>query len=274
MSISSLIDKAKVYEEQLDKLDDKFMYLIEESAKLSFDPAGNAKKEDLTEYKALMMGITKEEWEQQKWANETLKTKSFGVTDLMRNKAVNSEIAKVEQEIANVQKEQLKNQVAIERSATVWGRALNGIGPIFKSLWKDIKAIGTMFVTGLGIGVVVSLLTAVVQKVVQWAKEQRKIKNLAYDTQAAAEKAASGVNEQIGRMEALYKIVTDTDKREERRKRSLKEINNLLGDQKFELEDIKTNSDKVKEAIDKWKTSLKQAARASAYFSQIQKLEA
>lgn len=274
MSIDSLIDKAKVYERQLDKLDDKYMDLIEESGKLSIDPIGNAKREDLTEYKALMMGITKEEWEQQRWANETLKTKSFVVADLMRNKAVNSEISLIEQEIVHLQKEQLKNQGMINRSSTIWGRALNGIGPIFKSLWTNIKAIGASFLTGLGVGVVLSLLTAVVQKVVQWAKEQRNIKNLAYDTQAAAEKAASSANEQIGKMEALYKIVTDTDKREELRKRSLKEINNLLGDQKFELEDIKTNSDKVKEAIDKWKTSLKQAARASAYFSQIQKLEA
>ena len=97
---------------------------------------------------------------------------------------------------------------------------------------------------------------------------------MAYKTQAAAEEAASSVNEQIGKMDALYKIVEDTSKSESLRQRSLNQINNLLGDQKFELEDIEKNSDKVKEAIDKWKTSLKQAARASAYFSQIQKLEA
>lgn len=273
-SIDSLINKAKVYERQLDKLDDKYMDLIEESGKLSIDPIGNAKREDLTEHKALMMGITKEEWKQQRWANETLKTKSFVVTDLMRNKAVNSEISLIEQEIAHLQKEQLKNQGMINRSSTIWGRALNGANAMWSSFKATIGSIGASIATGLGLGAILSLLGFIVQKVVQWGIEQHNVKNMAYKTQAAAEKAASSANEQIGKMEALYKIVTDTDKREELRKRSLKEINNLLGDQKFELEDIKTNSDKVKEAIDKWKTSLKQAARASAYFSQIQKLEA
>ena len=242
---------------------------------VNYDALDDTKKvEALTKEKALMMGITKEQWAQAKWTDEALRTKSFMVDKSMRQKAIESELVLIDQEVSRLKKEQIKNQVALERSTTSWGRALNGVNAMFKSLWTNIKAIGASFLTGLGIGVVVSLLTAVVQKVVQWAKEQRKIKNLAYDTQAAAEKAASGANEQIGRMEALYKIVTDTDKREELRKRSLKEINNLLGDQKFELEDIKTNSDKVREAIDKWETSLKQAARASAYFSQIQKLEA
>ena len=242
---------------------------------VNYDALDDTKKvEALTKEKALMMGITKEQWAQAKWTDEALRTKSFMVDKSMRQKAIESELVLIDQEVSRLKKEQIKNQVALERSTTSWGRALNGVNAMFKSLWTNIKAIGASFLTGLGIGVVVSLLTAVVQKVVQWAKEQRKIKNLAYDTQAAAEKAASSANEQIGKMEALYKIVTDTDKREELRKRSLKEINNLLGDQKFELEDIKTNSDKVREAIDKWETSLKQAARASAYFSQIQKLEA
>lgn len=274
-SISSLIDKTKAYNGQIDELYNKMEGLLTDSAKLSQkNPAGGLEYEELTKSKAIMMDITNEQWKQVEWTNEALRTKTFLVNNAMRQKAVDSEVALIEQEMVQLKKEQIKNQVALERSTTSWGRTLNGVNAMFKSLWTNIKAIWTSFLTGLGIGVVVSLLTAVVQKVVQWAKEQRNIKNLAYDTQAAAEKAASSANEQIGKMEALYKIVTDTDKREELRKRSLKEINNLLGDQKFELEDIKTNSDKVKEAIDKWKTSLKQAARASAYFSQIQKLEA
>ena len=145
---------------------------------------------------------------------------------------------------------------------------------MWSSFKTTIKSIGASIATGLGLGAILSLLGFIVQKVVQWGIEQHKIKNLAYDTQAEAEKAASSVNEQIGKMNALYKIVEDTSKSESLRQRSLNQINNLLGDQKFELEDIEKNSDKVREAIDKWKTSLKQAARASAYFSQIQKLEA
>lgn len=274
-SISSLIDKTKAYNGQIDELYNKMEGLLVDYAKLKQkNPAGGLEYEELTKSKAIMMDITNEQWKQVEWTNEALRTKTFLVNNAMRQKSIDSEVALIEQEMVQLEKEQIKNQVALERSTTLWGRALNGVNSMFKSLWTNIKAIGTSFLTGLGIGVVVSLLTAVVQKVVQWAKEQHKIKNLAYDTQAAAEKAASSANEQIGKMEALYKIVTDTDKREELRKRSLKEINNLLGDQKFELEDIEKNSDKVREAIDKWETSLKQAARASAYFSQIQKLEA
>lgn len=242
---------------------------------VKYDALDDTKKvEALTKENALMMGITKEQWKQAKWADEALRTKSFMVDKSMRQKAIESELVLIDQEVSNLKKEQIKNQVALERSTTSWGSALNGANAMWSSFKTTIKSIGTSLLTGLGLGVILSLLGLIVQKVVQWAKEQHKIKNLAYDTQAAAEKAASSANEQIGKMEALYKIVEDTSKSESLRQRSLNQINNLLGDQKFELEDIEKNSDKVKEAIDKWKTSLKQAARASAYFSQIQKLEA
>lgn len=274
-SISSLIDKTKAYSGQIDELYNKMEGLLVDSAKLKQkNPAGGLEHEELTKSKALMMDITNEQWKQVEWTNEALRTKTFLVINAMRQKAIDSEVALIGQEMVQLEKEQIKNQIALERSTTLWGRALNGANAMWSSFKTTIKSIGTSIATGLGLGLILSLLGLIVEKVVQWGIEQHKIKNLAYDTQAAAEKAASSVNEQIGKMEALYKIVTDTDKREELRKRSLKEINNLLGDQKFELEDIKTNSDKVREAIDKWKESLTNAARASAYFSQIQKLEA
>lgn len=232
------------------------------------------KEEQLTRMKALMMGITKEEWEQAKWDGLSVKSKKFQVDNAMKQKAILTEIAQIERGMNLLGKEQMKNQAALGRSTTVWGRALNGANAMWSSFKATIGSITTSLLTGLGLGVILSLLSLIVQKVVQWGIEQHKIKNLAYDTQAAAEKAASSANEQIGKMEALYKIVEDTSKSESLRQRSLNQINNLLGDQKFELEDIEKNSDKVKEAIDKWKTSLKEAARASAYFSQIQKLEA
>lgn len=274
-SIESLRNKVKAYAGEISEIEQSINGLTAVKQKMEANGEIDMNRPMvLTKSHALMKGITEEEWKQAKWADKALKVKAFTVTKQRELIYIDNQINSLKAQGAELEKEHIKNIEALGRSTSKWGRALNGANAIFKSLWTNIKAIGTSFLTGLGVGVVLSLLTAVVQKVVQWAKEQHKIKNLAYDTQAAAEKAASSANEQIGKMEALYKIVTDTDKREELRKRSLKEINNLLGDQKFELEDIKTNSDKVREAIDKWETSLKQAARASAYFSQIQKLEA
>ena len=273
-SIESLRNKTKAYAGEIDEITRRTNELIKQKRDLANDTFYLAKPEELTKSQALMMGITEEQWKQTKWADEALRIKKFTFDKESKQKALTSQINGLRAQGLDLEKEQIKNQIALERSTTLWGRALNGANVMWSSFKTTIKSIGASIATGLGLGLILSLLGLIVKKVVQWGIEQHNVKNMAYKTQAAAEKAASGVNEQIGRMEALYKIVTDTDKREELRKRSLKEINNLLGDQKFELEDIKTNSDKVREAIDKWETSLKQAARASAYFSQIQKLEA
>ena len=273
-SIESLRSKTKAYAGEIDEITKSINKLIKQKRDLANDTFYLAKPEELTKSQALMMGITEEQWKQTKWADEALRIKKFTFDKESKQKALTNQINSLRAQGLDLEKEQIKNQIALERSTTLWGNALNGANAMWSSFKTTIKSIGASIATGLGLGAILSLLGFIVKKVVQWGIEQHKIKNLAYDTQAAAEKAASGVNEQIGRMEALYKIVTDTSKSESLRQRSLNQINNLLGDQKFELEDIEKNSDKVKEAIDKWKTSLKQAARASAYFSQIQKLEA
>ena len=275
-SIESLRSKTKAYAGEIDEINKRINELIKQKRELANDKGTFylADPEELTKSEAQMMGITEEQWKQAKWADEALRIKSFTFDKENKQKALTNQINSLRAQGLDLEKEQIKNQIALERSTTLWGNALNGANAMWSSFKTTINSIGTSLLTGLGLGVVLSLLTAVVQKVVQWGIEQHKIKNLVYDTQAEAEKAASSANEQIGKMEALYKIVEDTSKSESLRQRSLNQINNLLGDQKFELEDIEKNSDKVREAIDKWKTSLKQAARASAYFSQIQKLEA
>ena len=273
-SIESLRNKTKAYAGEIDEITRRTNELIKQKRVLANDTFYLAKPEELTKSQALMMGITEEQWKQTKWADEALRIKKFTFDKENKQKALTNQINALRAQGLDLEKEQIKNQIALERSTTLWGRALNGANVMWSSFKTTIKSIGASIATGLGLGAILSLLGFIVQKVVQWGIEQHKIKNLAYDTQAEAEKAASSVNEQIGKMNALYKIVEDTSKSESLRQRSLNQINNLLGDQKFELEDIEKNSDKVREAIDKWKTSLKQAARASAYFSQIQKLEA
>ena len=273
-SIESLRNKTKAYAGEIDEITNRTNELIKQKRVLANDTFYLAKPEELTKSQALMMGITEEQWKQTKWADEALRIKKFTFDKESKQKALTSQINALRAQGLDLEKEQIKNQIALERSTSKWGRALNGANVMWSSFKTTIKSIGASIATGLGLGLILSLLGLIVKKVVQWGIEQYNVKNMAYKTQAAAEKAASGVNEQIGRMEALYKIVEDTSKSESLRQRSLNQINNLLGDQKFELEDIEKNSDKVKEAIDKWKTSLKQAARASAYFSQIQKLEA
>ena len=273
-SISSLIDKTKAYKGQIDEIKNSINDLTAKGRIVANSEYHLTRTEELTKSQALMMDITEEEWKQAKWADEALRTKTFSIDRQRELKYIDNQINSLEAQGVALKKEQIKNQIALERSTTSWGRALNGANVMWSSFKTTIKSIGASIATGLGLGLILSLLGLIVQKVVQWGIEQHNVKNMAYKTQAAAEKAASSVNEQIGRMEALYKIVTDTSKSESLRQRSLNQINNLLGDQKFELEDIEKNSDKVKEAIDKWKTSLKEAARASAYFSQIQKLEA
>ncbi len=274
-SIESLRNKTKAYAGEINEIKKSINDLTAVKQKLEANGEINMNRPMvLTKSYALMKGITKEEWEQAKWADKTLKTKTFTVTKQRELTYIDNQINSLKAQGVELEKEHIKNIEALERSTSKWGNALNGASAMWTSFKTTMKSIGTSIATGLGLGVILSLLGFIVQKVVQWGIEQHKIKNLAYDTQAAAEKAASSANEQIGKMEALYKIVEDTSKSESLRQRSLNQINNLLGDQKFELEDIEKNSDKVKEAIDKWKTSLKQAARASAYFNQIQKLEA
>ena len=273
-SIESLRSKTKAYEGQIDEITKRINELIKQKRNLANDTFYLAKPEELTKSQALMMGITEEQWKQTKWADEALRIKKFTFDKESKQKALTSQINSLRAQGLDLEKEQIKNQIALERSTTLWGRALNGANVMWSSFKTTINSIGASLLTGLGLGLILSLLSLIVKKVIQWGIEQHNVKNMAYKTQAAAEKAASSVNEQIGKMNALYKIVEDTSKSESLRQRSLNQINNLLGDQKFELEDIEKNSDKVKEAIDKWKTSLKQAARASAYFSQIQKLEA
>ena len=273
-SIESLRNKTKAYKGEIGEITKRISKLITQKGDLAEDTFYLAKPEELTKSQALMMGITEEEWKQVKWADEALRIKKFTFDKESKRKALTSQINSLRAQGLDLEKEQIKNQIALERSTTLWGRALNGANVMWSSFKTMIKSIGASIATGLGLGLILSLLGLIVEKVVQWGIEQHNVKNMAYKTQAAAEEAASSVNEQIGKMDALYKIVEDTSKSESLRQRSLNQINNLLGDQKFELEDIEKNSDKVKEAIDKWKTSLKQAARASAYFSQIQKLEA
>ena len=148
--------------------------------------------------------------------------------------------------------------------------ALEGAKSIGKAFLSTIGGIALNMAAAFSVALIINWISHIVQA----ANEAKRLKNMVKDTQAEAEKAAGVVNEQIGRMEALYRIVKDTGASEELRQRALKEINRLLGNQKITLEDIETDSNKVTSAIDRWKTSLINAARASAYFSKIQELEA
>ena len=268
-SIDSLRNKIKAYDGQIAEVKKSIDELTIQQRILASDTGTFylAKPKELTEAEALMIGITKEQWKQKEWADEVNRTKRFTLDKENELKSLAYEINSLKERSLSLEEEQIRNHVKLERSTTAWGNAMNGLS-------ATIKSIGASMAAGLGVGLLVSLFATIVREVSQWRKEQKRVKNMVADTEAAAEKAASSVNDQINRMEALYKIVEDTNKSESLRKRSLNEINNLLGDQKFELEDIKTNSNKVREAIDKWKTSLINAARASAYFNQISKLEA
>ena len=213
-SIESLRSKTKAYAGEIGEINKRINELIEQKRKLANDTFYLAKPEELTKSEALMMGITEEQWKQVKWADEALRIKKFTFDKENKQKALTNQINSLRAQGLDLEKEQIKNQIALERSTTSWGRALNGANVMWSSFKTTIKSIGASIATGLGLGLILSLLGFIVEKVIQWGIEQHKIKNLAYDTQAEAEKAASSVNEQIGKMNALYKIVEDTSKSE------------------------------------------------------------
>lgn len=148
--------------------------------------------------------------------------------------------------------------------------ALEGAKSTLMAFGTALKGIAVNMAAAFAVTLIVNWIS----KIVQAVKEAERLKNMVKDTQAEAEKAAGAINDQIARMNALEKIVRDTNSSEELRQRALKEINRLLGNQKFAIDDIKGSADNVAIAILKWKTNLINAARASAYFSKIQELEA
>lgn len=219
----------------------------------------------LDKEEAKMFGITEEEWKQAKWADKRKQDKVITLNVLEQEKRLQASITSMTQR---------QKQLQAEYNKLI---PVNALTKVQTGLVNAVKSFGAMLsgiASSIAFGAIIAAFTAIVSKIKESVDEAKRLKNMVRDTQAEAEKAASTVNEQIGRMNALVKIVQDTSNSERLRTNALKEINTLLGNQAFTMQEVETGADNVNTAIARWSDSLVKAARASAYFSQIQKLEA
>ena len=136
------------------------------------------------------------------------------------NRAADRQIAQSRKELAVAEKAliqaqaaedkiRLKNKEALEKAAavqssTVWGRAWKGITVGAARLWTTLKALGSTMLWGA----VLSAVTVIVTKFIEWRKEGERIRNIFSDYKKDMEDTGSD-NSEIVRMRSLQKIMND-----------------------------------------------------------------
>lgn len=190
-----------------------------------------------------------------------LETKEEALNRL-RAKGLDLEMEKVK--LLNEQSVLQSRMLQMNKNA-VWA----GLQKTLGAVWNTIKGIAVSMAAAFAVG----LLIDFIGKMVELISEANKLKNLARDAQKEVEKATEEVNGQIAKMDVLLRTVNDVNNSEEHRKRSLKEINQLLGSEALSMEDIRDKADLVTASIAAWKQGLISAARASAYTAKLIELE-
>ena len=123
------------------------------------------------------------------------------------------ELAAAEKALTQAQaaedKVRLKNKEALEKASafnvsTFWGRAYSGIKVGAAKLWATLKGLGSTMLWGG----VLSIVTLIVTKFIEWRKEGERIRNIFSDYKKEMEETGSD-NSEIVRMQSLQKIMND-----------------------------------------------------------------
>lgn len=167
-----------------------------------------------------------------------------------RNKDVDTEKLKEAQKLANSYNGELRHSEILQDQLN------NKIGTMSKKLWENVKAIGKMIGLQAIYYGIAAAISFVVTKLVSWAKEQKRIRNLVKDTNEEFEKLSNKVGVDEGDLTATrdryLKKNADGSYVEDEKTRILllARINKLLGltgDNELKISD---SEEKINKAIE------------------------
>lgn len=142
-----------------------------------------------------------------------------------------------------------------------------------KTFGGSVKsAIGNLL-KGVGIQVIymaiASAISLIVTRIVKWASEQKRIKNLVKDTAAEIDKMANKISEQESSLDINRAVAIDKKAPESDRIQAINRLNEMLGLEEKELLTIKSTEDEINRAVNTRIHLLREEQRYQALLAKI-----
>ena len=151
--------------------------------------------------------------------------------------------------LADTKREAAELEKKIEKSGTIFGKAIVALeGPLkrlaglLKTVWKTFKFTAISY----GIG-------KIVEKLISWYNWQKKINDIENNSVPKAQKLNPDAQAEIDKAEALLRIYEDTDMTFLGKKQALQDINALLGLTDEEMLKVGASAEEVRQKIEGWK---------------------
>ena len=168
-----------------------------------------------------------------------------------------------------------KNELEIAKFGAVAQKQTSAVGRAFVGLKTVLKGFRVALKTALssiGIGLLISLLTTVGQKLVEVITFSHRLKKETADMEKDVNTISEDINSQIAEVNTLAKKVADTTKSESDREKYLKRINEIMGLTGDNALTLKSTSDDINTAIKKWSDNIVKAAKRMALLQKIGEL--
>lgn len=141
------------------------------------------------------------------------------------------------------------------------------------SVGKTIKKLaGGVAIQGIYMAIAAAI-SLIVTRIVKWASEQKRIRNLVKDTAAEIDKMANKVSEQETSLDINRAVAIDKKAPESDRIQAINRLNEMLGLEKEELLTIKSTEDEINRAVNTRIQLLREEQRYQATLAKLTELQ-
>lgn len=144
-------------------------------------------------------------------------------------------------------------------------------------LKTTLRNIGTAFkaaFSSMVIGAIIAAVSFLITKLVEAAKETKRIKNIVEDSEKAIEAVSAAESETVVELRKCKKELTENEKGSLRFQKAVEGVNKVMGLTGDKAYTVESNIDDIVSAVDDWIAKLKEVARVQAIISKINELTA
>lgn len=162
-----------------------------------------------------------------------------------------------------------EGQVAVD-SMSLMQKGVTALRVGFAKLKVAISAAFSSMV----IGAVIAAVSFLITKLVEAARETKRIKNIVEDSEKAIEAVSASESETVVELRKCKKELTENEKGSLRFQKAVEGVNKVMGLTGDKAYTVESNIDDIVSAVDDWIAKLKEVARVQAIISKINELTA
>lgn len=160
-------------------------------------------------------------------------------------------------------------KVAVD-SMSLWQKSVTALRVGYAKLKAAISAAFSSVI----IGAVIAAVSFLITKLVEAARETKRIKNIVEDSEKAIEAVSAAESETVVELRKCKKELTENEKGSLRFQKAVEGVNKVMGLTGDKAYTVESNIDDIVSAVDDWIAKLKEVARVQAIISKINELTA